>query len=246
MSDGPSRAVDRYGFLADAESRRMRGRRILRALADFGGVELGTANVLDVGCSAGLITDEIATTVRLAIGIDEDVESIERAVSRDRGAHFAVAAGESLPFPDERFNAVVCNHVYEHVADAARMMREIHRVLRPGGACYFAGGHTLQLVEPHYRLPLLSWLPRSLASRWLRSLGRAEAYTEHFVAPWRLRKLLTPFTDVRFISTHMLRDPERFEFRQFARWPSSLRRITLTAGVLPRLAPTWIYMLRKR
>ena len=35
------------------------------------------------------------------------------------------------------------------------------------------------------------------------------------------------------------------EFRQFARWPSSVRRIMLTAGLLPRLAPTWIYMLRK-
>ncbi|HKP67476.1 MAG TPA: class I SAM-dependent methyltransferase, partial [Casimicrobiaceae bacterium] len=222
------------------------GRRILRALENFGGVDLRTANILDVGCSAGLITDEIATTVRFAIGVDADVESIERAASRDSGAYFVVASGESLPFRDERFDAVICNHVYEHVADAARMMREIHRVLRMGGACYFAGGHTLQLVEPHYRLPLLSWLPRSVASRWLRSLRRADAYTERFVAPWRLRRMLAPFVDVRFISTQMLRDPERFEFRQFARWPSSVRRITLTAGLLPRLAPTWIYMLRKR
>lgn len=246
MTDVRSSAIDRYGFLADAESRRMRGRRILRALEDFGSIDLDTANVLDVGCSAGLITDEIATAIRFAIGVDADVESIERATSRGGGAHFVVASGEALPFRDERFDAVVCNHVYEHVTDAARMMREIHRVLRPGGACYFAGGHTLQLVEPHYRLPLLSVLPRSVASRWLRSRRRANAYTEQFVAPWRLRKLLAPFSDVRFISTQMLRDPRRFEFRQFARWPSPMRRIALTAGVLPRLAPTWIYMLRKR
>jgi ubiquinone/menaquinone biosynthesis C-methylase UbiE len=246
MTGVPSSAIDRYGFLADAESRRMRGRRILRALEDFGGVNLSTANVLDVGCSAGLITDEIAMTVGFAIGVDADFDSIKRGASRDNGAHFVVASGEALPFRNERFDAVVCNHVYEHVSDAARMMREIHRVLRSGGACYFAGGHTLQLVEPHHRLPMLSWLPRSVASRWLRSRGRADTYTEQFVAPWRLRSLLTPFDDVRFISTQMLRNPKRFEFRQFAGWPSSARRIALTAGLLPRLAPTWIYMLRKR
>ena len=245
MTDVLRSAIDRYGFLADAESRRIRARRILRALADFGRIDLGTADVLDVGCSAGLMTDEIATAVRCAIGIDADVESIARGVSRGGRAQFVVASGESLPFRDERFDAVVCNHVYEHVDDAAEMMREIHRVLRRGGACYFAGGHTLQLIEPHYRLPLLSWLPRSVASCWLRSLGRANAYTERFVAPWRLRTLLAPFAGVRFISTYMLRDPQRFEFHEFARWPSSVRRIALTAGVLPRLAPTWIYMLRK-
>jgi hypothetical protein len=43
----------------------------------------------------------------------------------------------------------------------------------------------------------------------------------------------------------MLREPDRFGFARFARWPASLRQVLLTGGVLPRLAPTWIYMLRK-
>jgi SAM-dependent methyltransferase len=40
---------------------------------------------------------------------------------------------EQLPFADERFDAIVCNHVLEHVADDGRAMRELLRVLRPGG-----------------------------------------------------------------------------------------------------------------
>jgi len=38
-----------------------------------------------------------------------------------------------MPFPDNHFDAVLCNHVLEHVADDIKAMNEIHRVLKPGG-----------------------------------------------------------------------------------------------------------------
>lgn len=39
----------------------------------------------------------------------------------------------ALPFPEAEFDAVLCNHVLEHVADDRRALAEIRRVLRPGG-----------------------------------------------------------------------------------------------------------------
>ena len=54
------RPIDRYGFVGDPEGRRLRGLRICEALAAFGGVDLPRATILDIGCSTGLITDEIA------------------------------------------------------------------------------------------------------------------------------------------------------------------------------------------
>ncbi|MDR2885844.1 MAG: methyltransferase domain-containing protein [Rikenellaceae bacterium] len=40
---------------------------------------------------------------------------------------------ENIPFPDDSFDVVLCNHVLEHVGDDRRAMGEIRRVLRPGG-----------------------------------------------------------------------------------------------------------------
>jgi SAM-dependent methyltransferase len=239
-------SVERYGFLHDPDSRRERGRRIVAALRDFGNVDIESSRVLDIGCSAGIVTREIARSARFVAGIDIDEAALEFAGRSGGTAHFAAASGDRLPFPDHSFDAVVCNHVYEHVPDASALMREIARVLRLGGACYFAAGHVLQLVEPHYRLPLLSWLPRSLAGAWLRALGRAPSYDERFVLPWHLPRLFLPFASARFVSPAMLRDPGRYGFAKLARMPAAARAMLGVAGPLvARAAPTYIYVLKR-
>lgn len=243
-------ALARYGFLDDPEGRLARGRRIARALAEFGKVDLPRARVLDVGCSAGLVTDELARHARVVVGVDPDIDSIRAASKRTHGGPrplFLVAAGERLPMADASFDAAVCNHVYEHARDPFALLREIHRVLRPGGACYCATGHTLQLVEPHHRLPLLSILPRRLADACMRAVGKGRRYEEHFLPPWRLRSLFAPFGEVRLVSPAMLRQPVRYEFPAIAALPIWIKPLMQAAVVpLALCAPTWIWMLRRQ
>ena len=159
---------------------------------------------------------------------------------------FLVASGETLPFADRSFRVVICNHIYEHVNDATALMAEILRVLESGGVCYFAAGHTLQLIEPHYRLPFLSWLPRPLAHRYLRITGRGTEYRERFVPPWRLRAMFSGFARSELVSTMMLRAPERFELTEGPlryRWVRALLRAAPAWAA--RLAPTYVWVLWK-
>lgn len=247
--DCKSGGLGRYWFLDDPVGRRLRARRIARVLGELAGLRLDTARVLDVGCAAGLVSAELALQVGFVVGVDVDVAAIRYAVTAHAGARapcFLAASGTHLPFGDGTFDAVVCNHVYEHVADPQLLMDEIHRVLRPGGACYLAAGHTLQLIEPHHHLPLLSWLPRPAADAYVRMARRGSRYEERFLPPWRLRSLAAGFARAELVSPAMLRDPGRFGFPAIARLPRLLRgAVAAFASPLARAAPTWIWLLRR-
>lgn len=64
---------------------------------------------------------------------------------------------QDLPFPDGRFDVVICNHVLEHVPDDHRAMTELARVLAPGGwavlMCPIARGRATTLVDASVRTP---------------------------------------------------------------------------------------------
>lgn len=238
-----------YGFLHDPAGRARRGRRIVALLRRFHREDLSTLRVLDVGCSAGLMTQEISRYVAFSTGIDPDPLAMRHAQSQlaEPGKlAFACCAGEALPFADETFDVVLCNHVYEHAADPSAMLREIARVLRRDGVCYFAGGHTWQLIEPHYGLPLLSLLPRAIASWMLRASGRGDRYEIRFLPPWRLPTLFAPFTRATSVTAAVLRESERFELIEGPMRLKVVRTIVRHCAPLAALlAPTQLWLLRR-
>jgi ubiquinone/menaquinone biosynthesis C-methylase UbiE len=92
--------------------------------------------LLDVGCGSGAAVRTAAGAVELAVGADACPHMIERArqLRADlRRAHFVVASGDTLPFADNAFTAVLCTSVLRHVRDRVAVARELARVLVPGG-----------------------------------------------------------------------------------------------------------------
>jgi SAM-dependent methyltransferase len=95
------------------------------------------------------------------------------------GYVFRKVEGTALPFDAGMFDIVITNHVIEHVGDVTDQLHhleEIGRVLAPHGLAYLAVPNKWRLVEPHFRLPLLSWLPQPLCDLYVRVLGRGSYY----------------------------------------------------------------------
>lgn len=95
------------------------------------------ARLLEVGCGMGTDLLQFARGGALVTGIDLTPRSI--AISRkhlalyEKWGDFAISDGETLPFADESFDVVYSNGVLHHTPDTAGAVREVHRVLRPGG-----------------------------------------------------------------------------------------------------------------
>jgi ubiquinone/menaquinone biosynthesis C-methylase UbiE len=101
-------------------------------------------------------------------------------ISRLRAARYGlnlnivVAAGERLPYPADSFDCVVCLDVLEHVGDARRVLREMWRVLRPGGVVLTTVPNRRAFRDPHYHLPLINWLPAVAAEAIIERAGRSK------------------------------------------------------------------------
>jgi ubiquinone/menaquinone biosynthesis C-methylase UbiE len=96
--------------------------------------------VLDVGCGSG--EDVLALAERLGqkaliVGIDSSLERIDEAQRALRNvalnAQFAVGDARCLPFPDHSFDVVRADGLFAELTERARVMRELSRVVAPGG-----------------------------------------------------------------------------------------------------------------
>jgi 2-polyprenyl-3-methyl-5-hydroxy-6-metoxy-1,4-benzoquinol methylase len=235
--------LERFAFRRDGyrASRKAKVGKILRILASEIS-EPAKAALVDIGCSEGQITESLAECFSFVVGVDVDRHSSARGVF-----HFIQADASYLPLASKVFHGAVVNHILEHVASPQSLLDEVWRVLKPGGICYLAVPNRYCIVEPHYLLPLLSWLPRRLADLYVRLLGRGTHYPERLPSYWALRRLIRKF-EIRDLTPMLLKRPEMFypddpyllAKTKTARWlPEWLLRALIPA------APSWVLILRK-
>src|SRR6185436_7695380 len=93
--------------------------------------------LLEIGCGMGTDLLQFARGGAQCTGIDLTPRSVEITRHRFRlyGAdgNFMISDGERLPFRTESFDVVYSNGVLHHTPDTAAAIRQVHRVLRPGG-----------------------------------------------------------------------------------------------------------------
>ena len=249
-SDGTDRAEqlaysESMAKMLDEQGRRQKAAKIVAVVRHALGVaDLSGLTALDVGCSAGFIADELALAGARTSGVDIDEPGLAKARERfGERVDFRLARGEDLPFEDGSVDVAVLNHIYEHVVDPEAVVADIHRVLRPGGLLYLGVGHRWQVIEPHHRLPLLSWLPRGAADRYMRLTGKGQEYYERYYTPAGLRRLFAAY-DVWDYTLPVLADPTAFAAGDTVPAWSARVPERLLAAALP-LVPTYVWVAFK-
>ena len=108
--------------------------RLAPVFADFAVVE-SDARVLDVGCGPGALTTELVRRVgaEKVTAVDPSESFVLAARERHPGVTVAEATAEKLPFPDASFDQALAQLVVQFMADPVGGLREMARVLHPGG-----------------------------------------------------------------------------------------------------------------
>jgi SAM-dependent methyltransferase len=114
--------------------------RVGRFVADHAGKVMGWLapaagqRILDVGCGDGALTEQIAASGAVVVGVDASEDMVRAA--RARGLDARVLRAERLEFSDEMaagFDAVFSNAALHWMRDQEAVLRGVRRVLRPGG-----------------------------------------------------------------------------------------------------------------
>ena len=159
----------------DLASRRLKAEKILRLL----GLQPRQSpwRVLEIGTGSGGIAHFIGTHPDIRCEVTS-VDVVDLRMIHD-GYTWQRVEGTALPYPDAAFDVVISNHVIEHVGERPEQcvhLRECRRVLVPGGLGYLSVPNRWMLVEPHFHLPFLSWIPRGWRDSYVRMTGKGARY----------------------------------------------------------------------
>lgn len=118
------------------------------------------AVVADIGTGTGFVAAGLAPKVRKVYGFDASAEMLSVAkknLARFDNVTLQVAEGESLPLPDQSLDAIFANMYLHHAPDPAATIREMTRLLKPGGVLCITD------LDTHTN----TWFREKMADVWL-------------------------------------------------------------------------------
>ena len=151
-----------------------------RVIADLAALRLLQGKVLDVGTGPGTLVREIARRFPGlqvdGIDLSEDMIELARAHARrlplEERVHFVSGDVAHLPYPDQSIDVVVSTISMHHWSELEQPLRELHRVLRPGGRVWIYDFRFVKVQTVEKALARTPFVDTSLEHRLVRT-GRS-------------------------------------------------------------------------
>ncbi len=210
------------------------------------GMTPGT-RVLDYGCGAG-------GTVRSLVVAGYDAFGFDILDYQDEPSNrITIAAPGRLPYPDNHFDVVFSDQVFEHAASQDEVFAELYRITKAGGVHLHVIPAKWQLIEPHIHVPLggligfrwwfLMWASLGVRNAFQKDLPSdrvAELNRTYFreglnyVSTWHYRKLWTRIGfGVRFVEREYMALSTKRRIRR-------LSSIAAFPGILTLIRTFWV------
>ena len=186
---------------AEVDVYRQRADSLTQIVRDAAPVGTPPARILDLGCGDGLFTHLLARTGVRAIGVDAESGAVAQAAARTAeeaaggtypgpAPEFKTGRGEALPFDSDSLHTVAMLDVIEHLPNPVSVLREVQRVLLPGGllvistpAWQFGGSSDPVYHVCEYTLPeLVQQIHAATALRVLKTGRIGTPYRDLIVA----------------------------------------------------------------
>lgn len=220
------------GF-AVSKDRIIKAKKIESVLNDYLNKKVTNFKILDIGAGDGFISSYFITKKNKVTCVDIEDQRIEKK------AKFFKVISSKLSFKSDEFDIVISNHVIEHIKNQKLHLEEIRRVLKKDGVCYIATPNWNFPVEPHYKLPLIHYLPQKA---FVKILKITKLYTEslYLLSYKEMINLFRDFT-IKEYTDEVIKNPNKYSIKDnlISKLPPQI------ISNIKSISPTNIFILRK-
>jgi SAM-dependent methyltransferase len=239
---------ERFPVLYDIPQREKKALKVLAVCRHFSPRPLSELTCLDLGSSTGIMTERFADEFKRVIALDIDRDGLFAGKRNNRKSNidYLCSDGAELPLADNSVDVVICNQIYEHVDNQSGLLMEIYRTMKDSGFCYFGAGNRYVLIEGHYFLPFLSWLPHRLADIYMKLAGKKGIYDVKLLSLRKLRRLTDKFW--RHDYTGLIFEvPDAFYADDVVEPDNIISRLPKWAfGLVYPFFPAWVWVLTRK
>jgi len=219
-------------YFAVSHDREIKAKKIEAVLCDFLGEEkIAKKRILDLGCGSGHIAEYFSPANDVTAA-----DVVDQATIKKDTISFKKIDTEVLPFGDDYFDIVIYNHIICCVADQCGPLKEIHRVLKKNGICYFASANRNFPIEGFTKIPLLHYLPGSIFRRLYKRIRKTD--DDLFLLGYHkaIKLIKSAGFSYREYTAEIIRNPVKYH---------SEYKAPFTIPVPACLSPTIVFILRK-